>query len=235
MYIEGADSMKPADNTKIDDCHCTNDWIIGALCQVVDNSLAQEIKNLMSAHDAWETLKSKTYQNGTISKFNALQNAMRTHFTTSDIVNAMLADIRDLTEIIYDKTPTKDEMLITLCLHAMADGDFDWLQKILIGSMTSSTIMLTPAEITRCLELEAQEARHCNSTKEGEKLLTARQKKPKGQQSLTKCMNCQCSGHTIKKCWEEGGGSVSQALEWWKSARDRRDGQKGKQKRKGQV
>ena len=121
---------------------------MGALCQVVDNSLAQEIENLTSAHDAWETLKSKTYQNGTISKFNALQNAMRTHFTTSDTVNAMLADIRDLTEIIYDKTPTKDEMLITLCLHSMADGDFDWLQKILIGSMTSSTIMLTPAEIT---------------------------------------------------------------------------------------
>ena len=72
-------------------------------------------------------------------------------------------------------------MLITLYLHAMADGDFDWLWKILIGSMTSSTITLTPAKITQCLELEAQEARHHDSTKEGEKLLTARQKKPKGQ------------------------------------------------------
>ena len=28
---------------------------------------------------------------------------------------------------------------------------------------------------------------------------------------------------------------MGQALEWWKSARDRRDGQKGKQKRKGQA
>ena len=148
-YIEGADSTKPADNTKIDDWHRTKDRIVGALCQVVDNSLAQEIENLTSAHDAWETLKSKSYQNGTISKFNALQNAMRTRFTLPDTVNAMIADIRDLIEIIYDKAPpTKDEILITLYLHAMADGDFDWLRKILIGSMTSSTITLTPAEIT---------------------------------------------------------------------------------------
>ena len=39
----------------------------------------------------------------------------------------------------------------------------------------------------------------------------------------------------MEKCWEEGRGSVGQALEWWKLARDRRDGQKGKQKRKGQA
>ena len=148
-YIEGADSMKPADKTKIDDWHHMNDRIVGGLCQVVDNSLAQEIKNLTGAHDAWETLKRKTYQNGAISKFNALQNAMRTRFTMPDTVNAMIADIRDLIEIIYDKTPpTKDEMLITLYLHAIADRDFNWLWKILIGSMTSLTIMLTPAEIT---------------------------------------------------------------------------------------
>ena len=54
MYIEGADDMKPKDTMKFDDWHCTNNWIIGALCQVVDNSLAQEIENLTSTHDAWE-------------------------------------------------------------------------------------------------------------------------------------------------------------------------------------
>ena len=48
-------------------------------------------------------------------------------------------------------------------------------------------------------------------------------------------MNCHHSGHAIEKCWEEGGGSVGQALEWWKLARDRKDGQKGKQMRKGQA
>ena len=132
-YIEGADDMKPKDTTKFDDWHRTNDWIIGALCQVVDNSLAQEIENLTSTHDAWEKLKSKTYQNGAISKFNALQNAMRTCFTMPDTINTTIADIKNLIEIIYDKAPpTKDEMLIALLLHAMVDGDFNWLQKLLI-------------------------------------------------------------------------------------------------------
>ena len=65
-----------------------------------------------------------------------------------DTVNTMIADIKDLIEIIYDKAPpTKDEMFITLLLHAVVDGDFDWLRKILIGNMTSSTVTLTPDEI----------------------------------------------------------------------------------------
>ena len=100
--------------------------------------------------------------------------------------------------------------------------------------MVSSTVMMTPDEITRCLELEAQEARHQVSNKDGEKLLTAKQKKPKGQCSSMKCSNCLCSGHTVKKYWKEGGGSVNQAPEWWKSAKDKRD-DKGKQKKKSQV
>ena len=104
-YIEGADDTKPKDTTKFDDWHHMNNRIIGALCQVVDNSLAQEIENLTSEHDAWEKLKSKTYQNGAISKFNALQNAMRTHFTMPDTINTTTADIKDLIEIIYNKAP----------------------------------------------------------------------------------------------------------------------------------
>ena len=103
-----------------------NDHIVGALCQVVDNSLSQEIENLTMAHDAWECLKMKTYQSGIISKFNALQTAMHTHFTTPDSVHSTIADMKDLIEIIYDKQPpSKDEMVITLYLHAMADGEFD--------------------------------------------------------------------------------------------------------------
>ena len=76
MYIEGTNSTKLADASKVSDWVEMNDCIVGALCQVVDNSLAQEIEILMSTHDAWERLKSKTYQSGIISKFNTLQNAM---------------------------------------------------------------------------------------------------------------------------------------------------------------
>ena len=127
-----------------------------------------------------------------ISKFNTLQTAMRTRFTTPESVNSTISELKDFADVIYNtKPPTKDEMLITLYLHVMADGDFDWLRKIMVGSMTSSSMKLSPDEITRRLELEAQEARHRDSIKEGEKLLAAKQKRMKGQHSSTKCTNCQ--------------------------------------------
>ena len=74
-------------------------------------------------------------------------------------MNSMISELKDLADVIYNtKPPTKDEMLITLYLHTMADGNFDWLQKIKVGSMTSTSMKLSPDEITRHLELEAQEA-----------------------------------------------------------------------------
>ena len=94
-----------------------------------------------------------------ILKFNALQTAMRTRFTTPESVNSTISELKDIADVIYDtKLLTQDEMLITLYLHAMADGNFNWLRKIMVGSMTSSSMKLSPDEITRRLELEAQEA-----------------------------------------------------------------------------
>ena len=178
MYIEGPDSKPPANVAKMDEWTQMNDRIVGALCQVVDNAISQEIKNLTMAIEAWNKLKGKTYQSGVISKFNALQTAMRTCFTTLDTVTATIANIKDLIKIIYDKTaPTKEEMLITLYFHAMADGEFDWLHKLMIGNMTSTSLTITPDEITHHLEMEAQEARYRDSIKEGEKILMAQQKK----------------------------------------------------------
>ena len=144
---------------KVDEWHHINDCIVGALCLMVENSLSQEIEKLTTAREAWECLKSKTYQSGMISKFNALQTAMCTHFTIPESVNSMIAELKDLADVIYDtKLLTKDEILITLYLHVMADGNFGWLRKIMVGSMTSSSMKLSPDEITQHLELEAQEA-----------------------------------------------------------------------------
>lgn len=65
-YIERPDSTSPKDSTKFDDWTRMNDQIVGALCQVVDNSLSQEIENLTAAREPWERLKGKTYQSGVI-------------------------------------------------------------------------------------------------------------------------------------------------------------------------
>ena len=70
---------------------------------------------------------------------------MSLHYTR---YHATIADMKDLIEIIYDKQPPTEEMLITLYLHVMADGEFDWLCKLMISSITSSSLKLTPDDIT---------------------------------------------------------------------------------------
>ena len=213
-----------------------NDLIVGTICQVVDNALSQEMENLTMAYEAWNKLKGKMYRSDVISKFNALHTAMRTCFTTPNTVTATIANIKDLIEIIYDRTaPTKEEMLITLYLYAMADDEFDWLCKLMIGNMTLTSLTITPDEITCRLEMEAQEARHCDSTKEGKKLLMVQQKKQQSHKPSMKCTHCQRSGDTVEKCWEEGGGSAGQAPDWWKSIKDKKDGWKGSKKKKDQA
>ena len=60
-----------------------------------------------------------------ISKFNAFQTAICTYFTMPDSVNSTIAELKDLADVIYDiKLLTKDEIPITLYLHAMMDSDF---------------------------------------------------------------------------------------------------------------
>ena len=148
-----------------------NDPIVSALFPVVGNSLSQEIENIKMAQEVWEQLEGKMYQSGVISKFNTLQSAMCICFTTPETVNAMIANMKDLIEIIYiTNPPTKDEMAITLYLHAMMDGKFDWLWKLMIGNMTLPTTRLSPNEIMLHLEVEAQEAHIWKSIKDNENL-----------------------------------------------------------------
>jgi hypothetical protein len=79
--IEGPNSKKPEDTKIFPHWYDTNDCIVGALCQIVDYPLRQGIENFMTAHEAWEFLKTKTYQHGIILKMNTLQTVIRIQFT----------------------------------------------------------------------------------------------------------------------------------------------------------
>ena len=55
-----------------------------------------------------------------------------------DFVNSMIAELKDLTDVIYDiKPPMDNKMLITPYLHAMVDGDFNWLWNVIISILSS--------------------------------------------------------------------------------------------------
>ena len=228
-YIEGEKSTPPSDTAKQPVWVETNDRIVGILCHVVEDSLAQEIEDFKSASGAWMHLKRKTYQNGANSKFHALQNAMRLRFTNPTSISPVLTELKDCLDAIYcDKAPTRDEWTVGILLHAMNDTDFDGLRDILMASTTA----LTPIDIIQCMESKVQERRHRDAIKNDDAILAAKQKSHKP----VRCSNCDRNGHTIEKCWEKGGGSEGKAPDWWKSLKERqRQGTKGKSKERAHA
>jgi gag-polypeptide of LTR copia-type len=233
-YVDGDKKKPPTEAVKLSDWNEMNDRIVGTLCQVVEDSLAQEIEHYTTASTAWEHLRKKTYQSGVNSKFNALQNAMWLHFITTATASSVLTDLKDYMEAIYsDAVPTKDEWTVGILLHAMCNSDFDDLRKILMAS--SST--LTPSSIIQRIEAETQESYHQEQIKNGDTLLAAKQKQTKGTNKSLKCLNCAKPGHTIEKCWETGGGNEGKAPDWWKSIKEkeRKDAEKKKKKRQDRA
>jgi gag-polypeptide of LTR copia-type len=228
-YVEGGKTQPPpaSDAANLKDWNGMNHRIIRALCQVVEDSLAQEIERYTSASDAWTYLKTKTYQSCPNFKPHALQNAMRLRFSTAASASLVLTELKDYTEAIYsDEAPTKDEWTVGILLHAMSNSDFDSLWKILMAS--SST--LTPSDIIERIEAEAQETRHRESMKIDDTILAAKPKQIKNHKSVI-CSNCDKAGHTFEKCWEKGGGCEGKAPDWWKTAKEKQC-QGGDMKRK---
>ena len=224
-YIEGYKRDAPTEKGEILGWAETNDQIVGALCQVVEDSLAQEIEHFTSASKAWQHLKMKTYNTGTHSKFNALQSAMRLRIDNTNSVSTVITELKDYMEVIYsDEAPTKDEWMAGILLHSMNNGDFENLRKILMVS--SST--LTSADIIQRLEAEARETRHREQIKNGDTILAAKQKTRNNKP--VKCTNCNKTSHTVEKCWEKGGGSEGKGPEWWKEAKERRRKEKTKER-----
>ena len=94
-YIDGDKTKPPSETAKHPVWYEMNDRIVGALCHVVEDSLAQEIEDFGSALDAWIHLKLKTYQHGANSKFHALQNAMRPRFSNLTSISSTLTELQD--------------------------------------------------------------------------------------------------------------------------------------------
>jgi gag-polypeptide of LTR copia-type len=228
-YIKGPNKEKPTDLAKLGTWSNINDRIVGALCQVVNDVLMRNIEDFVTAHEAWEYLKSKTYQRGIISKMNALQAAIRIQFTTHEAFDSTISELKDQLAIIYDqKLPSEEEQLVVLLLQALTDGDFEWICKNLISFMTTSTTSLTSADINAHLEAEFQEL---NNKKNQETALAARStcNSPlKTNRSTLTCTNCDAHGHTVETCWEKGSGAEGQMPDWYKELKAKKKKKKSK-------
>ena len=209
-----------------------NDWIVGVLCHVVEDSLLQEIEEFRSASEAWMHLKRKTYQHGVNSKFHAIQSVMWLHFSNSTSISSTLTELKDCLDAIYsDKILTREELTAGI-LHAMTDTPFDGLHDILMTSTTA----LTPTGIIQSMEAKAQEARHRESIKNDDTILAARQKQSGSSSRTSKCSNCNRTGHTVERCWEKGGGSAGKAPAWWNTMKEnQRKGDNSKKKERAHA
>ncbi|KAF8589057.1 hypothetical protein K439DRAFT_1613121 [Ramaria rubella] len=153
-----------------------NDRVVGALCQVVDDPLMQEIKKFVTAKKAWTHLKAKTHQGGMISKLNTIHTAIRTRFVSHSTFSATILEIKDQIATIYnDKEPTREEWTIVLLLQALCDGEFEWMRKNLMSFITTSGMTLSSDDIIKRLETEAQETRVHEAINAQESALSAKQ------------------------------------------------------------
>ncbi|KAF8584729.1 hypothetical protein K439DRAFT_1616527 [Ramaria rubella] len=223
-------TTKPTDTELLMTWSNTNDRIVGGLCQAVTDPLMREIENYITATEAWDHLKKKTHHASIVSKLNAIHTAVCTRFTSHETISATITEFKDLIAIIYDnKEPTREEWTIVLLLQALADGEFEWICPNLISFMTTSVTTLTSDDIIHHLETEAQEARVQGMLSTQETALATRGTPPKTMKSSTHCANCNTRGHTIKNCWEKGGGNAGKAPDWWKEMKAKKESEsKGK-------
>ena len=167
---------------------------------------------ISNAKLAWDRLKEKMHAKGIIAKLEALTSAIQGHITSSIPASTTITEIKDaLTSVFEGSVPTQEEWLVMLLLNALADGEYDWLQKDLLGFMMNSKIQVSAEDIIECIETE-----HCKKihTQASDTAMMAKLKiryKPKH-----KCSVCGRSGHNNDKCWEAGGGCKGKAPDWWK-------------------
>jgi len=127
-----------------------NDRIVGALCGIVDDMLLQELEKLTMAKVAWQYLKQKMHQARIISKLTALQNAIRTRFTTATSILPTIAEIKDLMANIYDEgAPTQEEWTLVILLQALADGKYEWLHKQFVTMLMNKGTKLSSHDIIK--------------------------------------------------------------------------------------
>ncbi|KAF8580148.1 hypothetical protein K439DRAFT_1620025 [Ramaria rubella] len=148
--IEGNAESPPTDPLELIKWTNTNDHVVGALCQVVNDPLMQEIEKFVTEKQAWTHLKMKTHQGGRVSKLNAIHTTIRTRFTSHATFSATILKIKDHIATIYDgQEPTHKEWTIVLLLQALCDGEFEWMRKNLMSFITTSGTTLSSDNIIK--------------------------------------------------------------------------------------
>ena len=176
-------------------------------------SLQHHLDDVETAEDAWETLRSKFREKGTVGQLNLLRTALRTRFTRES-PKAIINNIHTLNGVI-DRlfeigVPSREEWKAMFFLHALGDdGEFEMMRETLETLLAAES--LTSRKIIDRLEHEAQRMRGKAEEKMAQETAfaarTAQHKatKPKVEKPKAACTNCRYTNHTVENCYRPGG------------------------------
>ena len=102
QYLDGSNAPLKSDKVSMhSQWKAINLCIIGMLGRHITPSLHKELKEEMSAMEAWLLLKKRTQQDGIFTKLNAMHVALRTKFSHSMPTIDTLSELKNLLTSIY--------------------------------------------------------------------------------------------------------------------------------------
>ena len=112
-----------------------NSCIIGTLGRHIAPALAEELREDMSATEAWSLLKKRTQQDGIFAKLNTMHVAICTKFSHNMPTIDTLSELKSLLACIYKgrQAPTQEEWSIVLMLNALEGSDSPWKSEYTIS------------------------------------------------------------------------------------------------------
>jgi gag-polypeptide of LTR copia-type len=173
-------------------------------------TLQHHLDDVETAEKAWEKLREKFREKGTVGQLNLLWTVLRTRFSKSspkaitESIHELNGGINRLVEI---GVPTREEWKAMFFLHALGDdGEFEMMRETLETLLAADS--LTSQKIIDRLGHEAQRLRGQAEEKTAQEAVFAArtaQPKTKTKKSKTGCSNCGYTNHTLEKCFRPGG------------------------------
>jgi gag-polypeptide of LTR copia-type len=124
---------KPKQDSK--DWERFNLQLVACLQTRMHPTLQHHLDDIETAEQAWEKLRRKFREKGTVGQLNLLWTALRTRFTRSS-PKAITESIHELNGVINQlfeiRVPTQEEWKAMFFLHALGDdGDFEMMREML--------------------------------------------------------------------------------------------------------
>jgi len=191
-----------------------NNWdhfnmqLVTSLQTHMDPMLQHHLDDIDKAEIAWEILKNKFRERGTVGQLNLLCTALRTRFTRTS-PKAIMEKIHELNGVINRlfkiSVPSREEWKAMFFLHALGDdGEFEMMHETLKTLLATGT--LTSQRIIEHLEHEAQCLKGRTEEKQAQDAIFLTQEpRTKSKSQQKKCTNCGYTNHIESECYRPGG------------------------------